>query len=66
MVNDGSNDQTQVQWIWKSADYDMELTDFGELSSGRIVGTFSAELMNQVDKTTKAYLVGGKFDIQRY
>jgi hypothetical protein len=66
LVNDGSNDQTQVQWIWKSADYDMELTDFGELSSGRIVGTFSAELMNQVDKTTKAYLVGGKFDIQRY
>lgn len=66
MVNDGSNDQTQVQWIWKSADYDMELTEFGEINSGRIVGTFSAELINTVDKTTKAWLVGGKFDIQRY
>ena len=63
MVNDSSNDQTQVQWIWKSADYDMELTEFGDINTGRIVGTFSSDLINTVDKTTKAYLTGGKFDI---
>lgn len=65
LVNDGSNDQTQVQWLYAAADYDLELTEFGDISTGRIVGTFSAELINTVDKKTPLYLIDGSFDIVR-
>jgi len=63
-ANDGTNDQRRVQWLWAAADYDIELTTFEDIG-GRVQGKFSAELIHTVDKKTKAYLVGGEFDIKR-
>ncbi len=64
LCNDGSNDQTKVQWLWGGSDYDIVVSQFEDVG-GRIVGTFSAELINQIDKKSKAYLVNGSFDIKR-
>ncbi|MBM4344793.1 MAG: hypothetical protein FJ100_15610 [Deltaproteobacteria bacterium] len=46
---------------WQSADYDIELTTF-EDSGGRVIGKFSAELVNGKQKK---YLKNGVFDIKR-
>lgn len=62
--NDGTNDQTKVQWLWGAVDYDIVVDQFDDVG-GRISGKFSAELINQVDKKSKAYLTNGVFDIKR-
>lgn len=46
---------------WQAADYDVEITTF-EDSGGRVIGTFSAELVNGKQKK---YLKNGVFDIKR-
>ncbi len=62
-INDGTQPQG-VDWVWGSADYEIEITEFGD-SGGRVKGTFSAEMINLIDKKTKAWLTGGSFDIAR-
>ena len=62
-INDGTQPQG-VDWVWGSADYEIEITEFGD-SGGRVKGTFSAEMINLLDKKTKAWLTGGVFDIAR-
>lgn len=62
-INDGSQDQTKVQWLYAATDYDIEITAFEDVG-GRITGKFSAEMVNTVDKS-KAYLTNGVFDIKR-
>ena len=64
LMNDGTNDQTQVQWKYQQADFTIELTDF-EDKDGRIKGTFSAEMIDATDKTKKLFLSDGVFDIKR-
>jgi hypothetical protein len=62
-INDGTQPQG-VDWVWGSTDYEIEITEFGD-SGGRIKGTINCEMVNLLDKKTKAWLVGGEFDIGR-
>lgn len=48
---------------WQAVEYDIEIITF-EDAGGRIVGKFSAELLNSSTKK-KAYLTNGTFDIKR-
>lgn len=64
LMNDGTTDQSQVQWKYQSTDYTIKVTDF-EAVDGRIKGTFSGEMGDRVEKGKTKYIVDGKFDIKR-
>lgn len=64
LINDGTTDQSQVQWKFQSTDYSIKITDF-EGVDGRIKGTFSGEVGDRTQKGKVKYIVDGKFDIKR-
>ncbi|GEM_PF-2533039 len=64
LMNDGTTDQSQVQWKYQSTDYSITITDF-EGVDGRIKGKFSAEMGDATKQGAKIYLVDGKFNIKR-
>jgi len=62
-ANDGSTDQTQMQWRWQATDYTITITQFDDFG-GRVKGTFSGKLKDNTGGP-ELYLVEGIFDIQR-
>ena len=64
LMNDGTTDQSQVQWKYQSTDYTIKITDF-EAVDGRVKGTFSGEMGDATKKGAVKYIVDGKFDIKR-
>ena len=63
LMNDGSNDQNQVQWQFQAVDYTLDITGFDDIG-GRIKGTFSAKLGDAINKGKFLY-AEGNFDIKR-
>ncbi len=64
MMNDGTTDPTEVQWKFVSADYTITIDSFDDVG-GRVTGSFSAELANQVEAGKMIYLTKGVFDLKR-
>lgn len=64
LMNDGTTDQSQIQWKYQSTDYSLTVTDF-EAVDGRVKGTFNAEMGDRTKKGATKYIVDGKFDIKR-
>ncbi len=63
LMNDGSNDQSQVQWQFQAVDYTLDVTSFDDVG-GRIKGTISAKLGDAINKGKFVY-IDGAFDIKR-
>lgn len=65
-MNDGTTDQTKIQWKYESVDYTVTIDEFGE-AGGRIKGKFSGEMLDATDpaKKKKLYLIDGVFDVAR-
>jgi hypothetical protein len=64
LYNDGSNDQSQVQWRYQAVAYEIVLDQFGDVG-GRVSGTFSAELADVVEEGKMIYVLDGEFDVKR-
>lgn len=62
-MNDGTHDQSTVQWRYQSLDYSISITEFGDVG-GRIRGTFKGELGDAIEKGKVLY-VEGSFDVKR-
>ncbi|HAN30986.1 MAG TPA: hypothetical protein DCQ06_05260 [Myxococcales bacterium] len=63
LMNDGSNDQNQVQWQFQAVDYTLDITAFDDVG-GRIKGTLSAKMGDAINKGQFLY-IEGSFDIKR-
>ncbi len=64
LANDGSELPGNLQWRFQSSDYSIKVTKF-EDTDGRVIGTFTGELKDALDKTKVWYMVDGKFSIIR-
>lgn len=62
-MNDGSNDQSQVQWRYQAVEYNVTISEFGDIG-GRVKGTFSAEMHDALQKGN-VFFIEGTFDIKR-
>lgn len=62
LMNDGSNDQATLQWLYQASDYTIQIDEFGA-PGGRVKGSFTAELTNALDNSL-IYL-NGSFDVAR-
>ena len=62
-MNDGTHDQSTVQWRYQSLDYTVSISEFGDIG-GRIKGTFWAELGDAIEQGKKLY-IEGSFDVKR-
>lgn len=61
--NDGTTDQTQIQWKYQSSAYEVTLDEFGPVG-GRVKGTFAGILEDQTGGPSLE-LIDGYFDIPR-
>ena len=64
LANDGSELPGNLQWRFQSSDYSIKVTKF-EDTDGRVIGTFTGEMKDALDKSKVWYLVDGKFSIIR-
>ena len=64
LFNDGSELQGEMQWRYVSAEYDVTLEEFGPANEGRVKGTFSGQLQDQLGGDP-VNLSEGYFDVQR-
>jgi hypothetical protein len=64
LFNDGSELQGEMQWRYISSEYDLTLEEFGPANEGRVKGTFSGKLEDQLGGDP-VNLSEGYFDVPR-
>ncbi|MFH1532544.1 MAG: hypothetical protein ABIK09_17610 [Pseudomonadota bacterium] len=64
LFNDGSELQGDMQWRYVSSEYDVTLEEFGPANEGRVKGTFSGQLQDQLGGDP-VNLSEGNFDVPR-
>jgi hypothetical protein len=62
-LNDGTTDQTQIQWKYQSTAFDVTLDQF-DPPGGRVIGTFSGSL-EDITGGAPLELTNGQFDVPR-